>query len=119
MPAWNARGHGARERSSALSSTKQKVTTKPTDVFDSDAARLAASAERSRTADTALAGALHRPPPTGAAASARYFEHLARRPPVEPQRERELVAAAQAGDPAARGRLVEAFVPLISSTARI
>src|SRR4051794_38385132 len=48
-----------------------------------------------------------------------YLDELGRRPAAAPERERELVAAARAGDPAARARLVEAFMPLVASTARV
>lgn len=80
---------------------------------------LVASATRSRDADRALAGALQRAAPTGPAVTAGYLDELGRRAALPASVERELVAAAQAGDATARGRLVEAFMPLIASVARV
>src|SRR4051794_6297956 len=65
--------------------------------------------------ESELAAALRRPEPE----SARYLDELGRRAPVAPDVERELVASAKAGDAASRARLVDAFMPLIASTARI
>jgi RNA polymerase primary sigma factor len=47
-----------------------------------------------------------------------YLERLTRRPVLPEETERRLVAAAQAGDAAARAELVEAFMPLIAAAAR-
>jgi RNA polymerase primary sigma factor len=47
-----------------------------------------------------------------------YLEALRRRPVLPAAVERELVLSAKAGDPAARGELVEAFMPLIAAAAR-
>lgn len=82
-------------------------------------AALADAAAHARTADRELAGALRRPTPTGAATSARYLDELARRPVLPHGLERDLIAAARAGDRGARARLVEAFLPLIASVARV
>ena len=76
-------------------------------------------ADRSRTAFSdadALAGALRRAAPP---AGERYLDALGRRNAVSAADERALVGAAQAGDAAARARLVDAFMPLIARTARI
>jgi RNA polymerase primary sigma factor len=81
--------------------------------------QLIASASRSREADRRLAAALRRAEPAGPATTVGYLEALGRRPPLDPDAERELVVAAQDGDAAARGRLVEAFMPLIASVARV
>jgi RNA polymerase sigma factor (sigma-70 family) len=80
---------------------------------------LAVSASRSRLADGGLARALDRREPTGAAVTGEYLEELGRRSPLSGDDERELVAAAQAGDGRARARLVEASLPLIASVARV
>lgn len=80
---------------------------------------LAEAAFHARLADRDLAVALQRPAPSGAATSARYLDELGRRPILPQGLERELIAAAQAGDQAARARLVEAFLPLIASVARL
>ena len=80
---------------------------------------LAAAVRRARAADRDLAAALDRPAPTTATASATYLHDLGRRPVLPLAVERDLVAAAQAGDRRARARLVEAFMPLIASVARL
>ena len=80
---------------------------------------LAEAARRARAADLELADALQLPRPTGAVASAGYLDALGRRPVPSPDAERALIAAAQAGDRRARALLVEAFLPVIASTARM
>jgi len=47
-----------------------------------------------------------------------YVARLAARPPLSPGEEERLVRAAQAGDEAARERLIEALLPLIVAAAR-
>ena len=79
---------------------------------------LAAATLRARGADRELAAGLGRAGPRGASPSARYLDELGRRPVLPQAVERELVTAAQSGDPHARARLVEAFMPLIASVAR-
>ena len=66
-----------------------------------------------------VAAALRRSDPAGAASTAGYLDELGRRAPLDPDDERRLVSAAQTGDSAARARLVDAFMPLISSAARV
>ena len=66
-----------------------------------------------------MAHALGRPAPAGAATTAGYLDDLARREALSSLDESELVAAARAGDELARARLVEAFMPLIASVARV
>ena len=66
-----------------------------------------------------VAAALRRSEPAGAASTAGYLDELGRRAPLDPDDERRLVSAAQTGDSAARARLVDAFMPLISSAARV
>ena len=66
-----------------------------------------------------LAAALRRAEPAGGAASAGYLDELDRRPRLDPEAERSLVAAAQSGDSGARECVVEAFLPLIASVARV
>ncbi|MDP8970124.1 MAG: sigma-70 family RNA polymerase sigma factor [Actinomycetota bacterium] len=80
---------------------------------------LATSAGRSQVADRALAEELQRPEPVGAPTTARYLDELVRRPRLQVAAERELLRAAQRGDAQARGRLVEAYMPLIASVARV
>jgi RNA polymerase primary sigma factor len=81
--------------------------------------QLIASANRSREADRRLAAALRGADPARPTATLGYVESLGRRPPLDPGAERDLVVAAQAGDTAARARLVEAFMPLIASVSRV
>jgi RNA polymerase primary sigma factor len=88
------------------------------DVADGGEA-LAASAWRSRVADRELAAALQRPQPAGPAVSAQYLDELRRRPRPAAAAERDVIAAARQGDARARARLVEAYMPLIASVARI
>jgi RNA polymerase sigma factor (sigma-70 family) len=57
-----------------------------------------------------------RVPPTITAA---YLGELTRRPPLSPERERELLDRAARGDAAARAALIEAFLPAIAATARL
>ncbi|MEA2357141.1 MAG: polymerase primary sigma factor [Solirubrobacteraceae bacterium] len=83
---------------------------------ESDA--LAASAQRTRSADRELAAALRRPEPAGHMPDAGYWEALVRRRPLRPERERTLVAAAKGGDATARAALVEAYMPLVAGVAR-
>jgi RNA polymerase primary sigma factor len=80
---------------------------------------LRAESEHARGLDRRLAGELHRPRPGGATSSAGYLRELSDRPPFPVGAERRLVAAAQAGDRRAREELVEAFLPLIASVARV
>jgi len=88
-------------------------------VHDESAEHLAEAAGRARDADRDLALALRRPAPAGASAGAEYLRALDRRPPLPRARERELIEAAKSGDAEARARLVEAFMPLIGSVARL
>lgn len=80
---------------------------------------MADQASRSRELDRELADELDEAEPVGGGTSSGYLRDLGRRPRLSAQRERELVAAAQAGDRAARAELVEAFLPLVSSVARL
>ena len=85
----------------------------------SEGDELVASAARSRAADHEMAQALGRPTPAGAATTAGYLDGLAAREALSRLDESELIRAARAGDERARARLVEAFMPLISSVARV
>ncbi|MDP8943539.1 MAG: RNA polymerase sigma factor RpoD/SigA [Actinomycetota bacterium] len=73
---------------------------------------------RARSLDRELAERLTHPEPACGPTTSRYLEGLAERPSLPLDLERELVLEAKAGDPAARGRLVEAFLPLIATVAR-
>ena len=78
---------------------------------------LGAEIRRGQRLDRELARRLGRPEPERAAPGA-YVDSIDDRPPLAAPRERELVAAAKAGDAAARAQLVEAFMPLIGAAAR-
>src|SRR2546426_49542 len=97
--------------------TVQRSDGRPIDGQERDA--LASAAQHSRRADRELAAALHRPRPTERRSSVRYLDGLHERPGLPPELERELVTAARRGDPEARARLVDAFIPLIISVARV
>src|SRR3954447_23316653 len=74
--------------------------------------------DRGRRLDRELAADLGRAQPPRAPGAAHYAHELERRPGLAPEAARGLAARAKRGDAAARARLVEAFTPLISSTAR-
>ena len=74
---------------------------------------------RGQALDRDLARDLGRAEPSrSAAVEGGYADALSRGAVLAPDAERELVLRAQAGDDAAKARLVEAFMPLISSVAR-
>lgn len=102
----------------ALQDTRDEHEVAPA-LVGGEAEELIGAAWRARLADRELAGQLGRPSATGAGASGRYLEALARGPALPQGVERKLVSAAKAGDATARARLVEAFLPQISSMARI
>src|SRR3954462_3851695 len=79
---------------------------------------LRAEISRGQRLDRDLARDLGRPAPERSAGAPGYVAALARRPTLPPATELELVRAAKSGDPVARARLVDAFMPLISASAR-
>lgn len=76
-------------------------------------------AYRARLLDRELARELNRPEPRGQPATGRYLQELNQRPRLPLALEQQLVRRAQDGDALARAQLVEAFLPLIGSVARI
>ena len=84
-----------------------------------EAEAIETEAWRRRMLDRELARQLDEPEPTARAATTRYLHELGGRPGVSPALEHELVLAAKNGDRAAKARLIEAFLPLIASIARI
>jgi RNA polymerase primary sigma factor len=72
-----------------------------------------------RALDQALAADLRRRRLGGETSSAGYLRGLGERPRLPSALERRLIDAAQAGDNRAREELVEAFLPLIASVARV
>ena len=73
---------------------------------------------RAQSLDRDLALDLGRPAQERSAGAPGYMEALAHRPALSEAMDLALVRAAKAGDPAARARLVDAFMPLISASAR-
>src|SRR5579884_1508152 len=72
-----------------------------------------------RVLDRKLAEGLAEAKPDLTPVTAAYLRELDGRPRLPRPLERELIAAAQAGDRDARAQLIEAFLPLIASVARI
>lgn len=83
-----------------------------------ESGQIADEAARGRGLDRELTDELEHRTATTRALSSRYLRELARRAPVPSGIEHVLVREAMAGDPTARGALVEAFLPLIGSVAR-
>jgi RNA polymerase sigma factor (sigma-70 family) len=82
------------------------------------AEELRAEIVRGQLLDRDLAGELGRRVPARSAVARDYIQALGRQAPLAQAAERRLVLAAKAGDRAARARLVETFMPLISALAR-
>jgi RNA polymerase sigma factor (sigma-70 family) len=80
--------------------------------------RLHAEIARGQRLDRDLARDLGRPTPDRGTGAGGYVESLGARPILLQATERRLVQAAKHGDATARSRLVEAYMPLISATAR-
>jgi len=79
---------------------------------------LRADIARAHRLDRDLADHMGRRAPVRSAVARTYIEELGRRPQLSEVDERRLVLAAQRGDHAARARLVEVFMPLVSAIAR-
>jgi len=80
---------------------------------------LASESRAARALDQQLARGLRHRRLGGQTSSADYLRELGDRPRMPVALERQLVEAAQAGDRRAREQLVEAFLPLIASVARV
>jgi len=72
-----------------------------------------------RRLDRELAAELDRSLPDLAPVTSAYLRGLGGRPPLSAEREQRLIESAQRGDPSARAQLIELFLPLIASTARV
>jgi RNA polymerase sigma factor (sigma-70 family) len=83
-----------------------------------ESGEIAAEAARGRTLDRELANELEHRAATTRAISGGYLHELGRHARMPEGVEQVLVRQAMAGDPVARGALVEAFLPLIGSVAR-
>jgi RNA polymerase sigma factor (sigma-70 family) len=75
--------------------------------------------EEGHAADRQLARQLGQPQPQRATIPGGWVDNLARRPALPTRLERELVQRAHCGEAAARAQLIEAYMPLIASMARI
>src|SRR5579875_2306969 len=84
---------------------------------DSEAIELHAAGQRRLDRD--LAVELDEAEPRSTPVTTEYLRGLDRRPRLEPLREAEVVLRAQAGDGAARELVIESYLPLIASTARM
>jgi RNA polymerase sigma factor (sigma-70 family) len=79
---------------------------------------LSAEISRGQQLDVHLARRLGRPEPQRTRAAGALTERLEQHAPLPADAERTLVEAARRGEPEARARLVEAYLPLISGLAR-
>jgi RNA polymerase sigma factor (sigma-70 family) len=84
-----------------------------------DSQAIEVHARRQRMLDRALAEELEEAKPDIAPVTTTYLRELDRRPRLPRALEQQLIAAAQAGDPEARAQLIERFLPLIASVARL
>lgn len=91
----------------------------PAEITDLESEGLARESREARPLDAGLARDLRQVEPTGATTSAGYLRGLSDRPQLTSQVEHDLVCAAQAGDPRARERLIEAHLPLVAGVARV
>ena len=84
-----------------------------------ESAAIELDAREGRLLDRQLAEELEQAKPDLAPVTTAYLRELDRRPRLPSGLERELIAAAKAGEREARAQLIEAFLPLIASVARI
>jgi RNA polymerase sigma factor (sigma-70 family) len=88
-------------------------------ISDTESELLQSESQRARALDHALASEMRHRPPAGETSSATYLRELGDQPLASGTDERALVEAAQAGDPRARERIVELFLPRIAAVARV
>ena len=86
-------------------------------IIESDG--LETESRQARALDQQLAGDLRQRRIGGETSSASYLRELGERPRLPRALERDLIVAAKAGDRRAREDLVEAFLPLVASVARM
>jgi len=84
-----------------------------------ESAAIELDAREGRLLDRQLAEELEQAKPDLTPVTTAYLRELDRRPRLPSGLERELIAAAKAGEREARAQLIEAFLPLIASVARI
>jgi RNA polymerase sigma factor (sigma-70 family) len=91
----------------------------PEHITNAESEGLETESRQARALDQQLAGDLRHRRIGGETSSASYLRELGARARLSPERERELITTAQGGDRRAREDLVEAFLPLIASVARL
>jgi RNA polymerase primary sigma factor len=96
-----------------------EMVSEPDHITQEESDRLQTESRDARRLDQELAGEMRHRRLGGETSSAGYLRELGDRPRLPGSVERRLVEAAQAGDRRAREELVEAFLPLIASVARI
>jgi RNA polymerase primary sigma factor len=96
-----------------------EMVSEPDHITHEESDRLQTESHDARVLDQQLAGEMRHRRLGGETSSAGYLRELGDRPRLPGSVERRLVEAAQAGDHRAREELVEAFLPLIASVARV
>jgi RNA polymerase sigma factor (sigma-70 family) len=96
-----------------------EMVSEPEHITREESDRLQTESRDARVLDQQLAGEMRHRRPGGETSSAGYLRELGDRPRLPGSVERRLVEAAKAGDRRAREELVEAFLPLIASVARV
>jgi len=96
-----------------------EMVSEPEHITEEESDRLQAESRDARVLDQQLANEMRHRQLGGETSSSGYLRELGDRPQLPRSVERRLVQAAQAGDRRAREELVEAFLPLIASVARV
>ena len=96
-----------------------KMASESARITHEESDRLQTESRDARALDQQLAGEMRHRRLGGETSSAGYLRDLGDRPRLPGSVERRLVEAAKAGDRRAREELVEAFLPLIASVARV
>jgi len=97
----------------------EEMVREPDHITQEESDRLQTESRDARALDQRLAEEMRHRGLGGETSSAGYLRELGDRPRLPGSVERRLVEAAQAGDRRAREELVEAFLPLIASVARV
>jgi RNA polymerase primary sigma factor len=97
----------------------EEMVREPDHITQEESDRLQTESRDARALDQRLAEEIRHRGLGGETSSAGYLRELGDRPRLPGSVERRLVEAAQAGDRRAREELVEAFLPLIASVARV
>ena len=96
-----------------------EMVSEPGHITEEESDRLQTESRDARALDQLLAKEMRHRRLGGETSSAGYLRELGDRPRLPSSVERRLVEAARAGDRRAREELVEAFLPLIASVARV